>query len=97
MGGFDHKPAEPKPEDNRAAARNARYGIVLFVFYLALYTAFVLLNAFRPQVMDVTPLAGINLAVLYGLALIVTAFVLALVYAWLCRGQGRSSGPGDAA
>jgi hypothetical protein len=35
--------------------------------------------------MEARPLAGINLAVVYGMGLIVAAFLLALVYGWLCR------------
>jgi uncharacterized membrane protein (DUF485 family) len=37
--------------------------------------------------MEVIVFAGVNLAVLYGLGLIAAAFVLALVYAWLCRSR----------
>ena len=66
-------------------ARNARIGLVLFFIYLAFYGGFVLLNAFAPQVMEATPVEGINLAILYGFALIVAAFVLALLYGVLCR------------
>jgi uncharacterized membrane protein (DUF485 family) len=91
MGGFDHTPAEAEHDDQPTAARNARQGLWLFGLYLSLYAAFVLLNAFRPEVMDVVPAAGLNLAVIYGFGLIVTAFALALVYAWLCRGQGHSA------
>jgi uncharacterized membrane protein (DUF485 family) len=58
---------------------------VLFVFYLVFYGGFVLLNAFAPSAMERTPFAGVNLAVLYGLALIAVALVLALFYDWLCR------------
>jgi uncharacterized membrane protein (DUF485 family) len=98
MGGLDHGPHQASPpEDASLSARNARYGVWLFAVYLAFYAAFVLLNAFRPQVMDITPAAGINLAVLYGFGLIVAAFALALVYAWLCRAPSRSSQPEDAA
>jgi uncharacterized membrane protein (DUF485 family) len=97
MGGFDHGPAEFVREDKEAAARNARYGLWLFALYLALYAAFVLLNAFRPQLMDLTPAAGLNLAVIYGFGLIFAAFALALIYAWLCRGQGSAETPEDAA
>ena len=32
-----------------------------------------------------SPLFGVNLAILYGMLLIAAAFVLALVYGWLCR------------
>jgi uncharacterized membrane protein (DUF485 family) len=74
----------PERRDDSTSRRNARYGLVLFVVYLIIYSAFVLLNAFAAEWMKLTVL-GINLAVLYGLGLIVAAFVLALVYAWLCR------------
>lgn len=68
--------------------RNARYGLILFVLYLAFYSLYVILNAFWPQVMDAIPLAGVNLAILYGFGLIAVALLLALVYAWLCRNTG---------
>ncbi|MBI4604126.1 MAG: DUF485 domain-containing protein [Planctomycetes bacterium] len=72
--------------DGRGAATAA--GLVLFAVYLLFYAGFVLLSALSPSTMDATPLDGINLAVLYGLGLIVGALVLALVYAYLCRGSG---------
>lgn len=64
--------------------RNAKIGIVLFIIYLLLYAGFVLLSAFAPDVME-TNIAGINLAVWYGLGLIVAAFVMAMLYGFLCR------------
>jgi uncharacterized membrane protein (DUF485 family) len=72
-------------------SRSARYGLALFALYLALYGGFVLLNAFAPTLMEATPLAGVNLAVVYGLGLIVAAFALALLYAWLCRASGEEA------
>ena len=88
MAGLDHGAMHPKEvEDPVISARNARYGMRLFLIYLAIYAGFVGLNAFRPDVMEWTPAWGLNLAVLYGLALIVIAMVLALVYSWLCRGK----------
>jgi uncharacterized membrane protein (DUF485 family) len=68
-----------------AMTRNARVGLVLFCVYLVLYGGFVLLNAFSPTTMEATPIAGINLAILYGFGLIVAAIVLALLYGFLCR------------
>lgn len=61
----------------------SRLGLLLFGVYLALYTGFVLLNAFAPSSTEATPVAGLNVAVLYGFGLIISAFVLALVYGWL--------------
>jgi uncharacterized membrane protein (DUF485 family) len=59
-----------------------RLGLALFAVYLVLYSGFVLLAAFAPEWMDVTPLAGVNLAVWYGFGLIAVAIVLALIYGW---------------
>jgi uncharacterized membrane protein (DUF485 family) len=80
-----HHPAPPSPGEDRHAGRNARYGLVLFFIYLALYAGFLLLNAFAPEQMGEPFVLGLNLAVVYGLGLIFAAFALALVYAWLCR------------
>ncbi len=85
MAGLDHHAAEKEPDDPRTSARNARIGLTLFTAYLAIYLGYVLLIAFRGEAMRWLPWQGINLAVLYGLALIVAAFVLAVVYSWLCR------------
>lgn len=74
--------------------RVSRIGLSLFAVYLALYGGFVLLAAFAPQSMEVTPMAGVNLAIWYGFGLIVAAFVLALVYGWASRTR---SDPNNAA
>jgi uncharacterized membrane protein (DUF485 family) len=77
-----------------------RIGLLLFAVYLVLYGGFVLLAAFSPQSMEVTPLAGVNLAIWYGFGLIVAAFVLALVYGWASRSKSDQKNtvglnPGD--
>lgn len=71
------------------AAQRARYGLILFILYLALYVGFMLLNVYDPAIMETTPVAGLNLAIVYGFVLIAAAFALALVYAWLCRERQR--------
>ncbi len=65
--------------------RNSRIGLVLFGIYLLLYGGFVFLNAFSPESMEAIPVAGVNLAIVFGFGLILAAFVLALVYGILCR------------
>jgi uncharacterized membrane protein (DUF485 family) len=98
MPGLDHLSRETSElDDPRTARRNARYGLVLFTLYLIVYGGFVLLNAFRPAWMESTPLAGVNLSVTYGLGLILAAFVIALIYGWMCRmpapsDEGRPGG-----
>jgi uncharacterized membrane protein (DUF485 family) len=80
-----HEPAHPpEPENEQASRHNARLGLVLFFIYLAVYAGFMLLNAFSPATMRIT-LGGVNLAILYGIGLIVLAVVLAVVYLFMCR------------
>jgi uncharacterized membrane protein (DUF485 family) len=99
VAGFDHHSSPPSVDDEteEVAARNARRGMILFLIYLVVYVVYVGLNAFKPTVMDAVPLLGVNLAVLYGVGLIVLAMVLALVYAWLCRStrNGQSTADGQ--
>ena len=71
-------------DDHTDSARSAPLGLRLFPIYLILYCAYMGLTVFAPTWMAAT-VGGINVAILYGFALIVTALVLALVYAWLCR------------
>ena len=73
------------------SARNTRIGLSLFGVYLLLYGGFVVLAAFWPDLMETTPLAGVNLAIWYGFGLIVAAIVLALIYGWACRPDTRRS------
>jgi len=75
-------------------SKNARLGLQLFCVYLLLYGGFVLINAFAPAMMESTPIAGINLAILYGFGLIIAAFVMALIYGALCSPEDAVSGPG---
>ena len=79
--------SEPVHDDHHpeTVSRNARVGLVLFTVYLLLYGGFMVMNAFFPEKMARAPFGGINLAVMYGLALIVGAFVLALLYMFLVR------------
>ncbi len=66
-------------------SRNARIGLILFAVYVLFYGGFVFLNAFTPWVMELTPIAGVNLAILYGFGLIIVALLLSLVYGWVCQ------------
>ena len=67
---------------------SARLGLILFGIYLFTYIVFVLMNALVPEMMEQTPLAGINVAILFGVGLILLAFVLSLLYGVLA---GNSS------
>ncbi len=66
-------------------SRNSRIGLILFTIYLIVYGGFVFLNAFAPDQMEATPIAGLNIAVLYGFGLIIGAILLSGLYGFLCR------------
>ncbi len=67
-------------EHPELVARNTRLGLVLFVLYCLLYGGFITMSLFAPAAMKSQPFGGVNLAILYGFALIVAALVLAVIY-----------------
>ena len=75
-----------------ARRHNARLGLWLFAVYFVVYFGFVIANAFVPAVMEWQPFGGINLALLYGFGLIVTALLLAFVYGLFAK-SGQDTGP----
>ena len=58
------------------ASGSSRSGLILFAVYLLLYGGFVAINAFAPNSMELTLISGLNVAIVYGFALIVGAVVL---------------------
>ncbi len=79
------------PSDaQRTIDRNARYGIVLFIIYVIFYAGFVAICAFSFETMR-REIGGVNLAIIYGLGLIVLALLLAVVYMLLCRRDHESA------
>jgi len=90
---FVEPPEPPHASPDQAThQRNARYGLWLFAVYVVLYGGFIALTTFRHDLLARTPLAGVNLAILYGMALIVAALVLALIYTVLCRASAGTRG-----
>ena len=71
------------PSDVQRA--NSRLGLWLFSVYLVLYLGFVFISAFATSTMEAKAIAGLNLAIIYGFALIIGALVLALIYGALCK------------
>lgn len=79
---------EPEPQTTIHERRSARLGMVLFLIYLALYGGFMYLAAFRPGSMGWRPFGGVNLAIWYGMLLIVSPLALAAIY--LAAGRKRA-------
>jgi uncharacterized membrane protein (DUF485 family) len=89
-----HEPAAKTGKDP-AFAYKRRLGVVMFIVYGAIYAAFVAVNLMKPVLMETILFSGLNLAVVYGMGLIVLALVLALVYNRACgRREAAMSGAG---
>lgn len=71
------------------SSANARAGLVLFFIYLAFYAGFMGLATFAPQAMGRPALFGVNVAITYGMGLIVGAFVVAVIYMAACGRNTR--------
>jgi uncharacterized membrane protein (DUF485 family) len=88
------KPGSHVDDNLLVSSANARSGLLLFFVYLALYAGFMALAALAPQVMSRPVLAGVNLAIVYGMGLIGGALVVAAVYMWMCgRNVRQHDGP----
>jgi uncharacterized membrane protein (DUF485 family) len=84
-----HEPAAPSGADP-AAASKSRLGIRMFACYLIFYVLFVAINVSHPTLMERTVWRGLNLATVYGFALIIIALLQALAYDALCRKHERN-------
>lgn len=79
-----HEPASQSGPDPTAQYK-ARLGIWMFLVYCVAYAGFVAINVVSPDLMERTVLRGMNLAVVYGIGLILWAILLAVIYDVACR------------
>lgn len=84
-----HGPAaENKPDP--ASRYKSRLGVRMFLLYCVVYAGFVLINVFTEgRAMQAIVVAGLNLAVVYGMGLIILALVLAVIYNALCTAKEK--------
>jgi uncharacterized membrane protein (DUF485 family) len=87
-------PVPDKDDTLATSSRNSRYGMTLFGVYLILYGGFMYLTAFKLQAMSKPVIAGVNLALVYGIGLIVAAMLLAAIYMYLCRNAADEAAEG---
>ncbi|HBX52797.1 MAG: hypothetical protein A2275_08760 [Bacteroidetes bacterium RIFOXYA12_FULL_35_11] len=78
-----HGPAA-KLETDHAAAKKSKLGVILFIFYLLVYTGFVLIGLLDPDMLSVHVLGKQNLAIVYGFGLIVLAVIMGFIYNAAC-------------
>ena len=66
-------------------AYNARLGLKFFFVYALAYAGFVAVCTFRYDWMSVIVFQGLNLAIVYGMGLILLAIVMSVIYMRLCK------------
>lgn len=79
-----HEPVEPTRKD-LAGNYKMRLGIWMFALYTVIYAGFVVINLVAPKLMGAIILGGLNLATVYGFALIIIALIEALIYDAMCH------------
>lgn len=81
-----HEPVSSTGKDY-AVAYKTRLGVWMFLSYCIFYAGFVLINLWKATLMEQVIFLGLNLATVYGFALIVVALILAIIYNILCSKQ----------
>lgn len=71
-------------ENESLTKRKSSLGIRLFFIYLICYAGFVLISVFQYELLSTPVLGGLNLALAYGIGLIVFAVILGVVYNYYC-------------
>jgi uncharacterized membrane protein (DUF485 family) len=72
-------------ESNTSEQRKSNIGVWMTLLYSIVYGGFVLVSVFTPAWLGVSVFMGLNLAIVYGLGLILIALVFALIYNQLVR------------
>ena len=85
-----HEPAQVEHRADEAAAYKQRLGLINLAVYTVIYLAFIIINVAWPKTMGTIVVGGLNLAIIYGFALIVIALILALAYNWACTRHEKS-------
>jgi len=71
-------------EKESVTQQKSKLGVRLFFVYLICYAGFVIIGVFEYELLSTTVFGGLNLAVTYGIGLIIFAIILGLVYNYYC-------------
>ncbi|MBC8054340.1 MAG: DUF485 domain-containing protein [Sphingobacteriaceae bacterium] len=78
-----HEPAAEVGIEN-ASKKKASLGVWFFFLYLIFYGGFVVIGVLNYELLATEVVAGLNLALVYGIGLIVFAVLLGMLYNFLC-------------
>jgi uncharacterized membrane protein (DUF485 family) len=74
----------PQPEIDLATKRKTRLGIYFFFIYFFFYAGFVAIGVLNYELLAYEVIGGVNLAIFYGIGLILFAILLGILYNFLC-------------
>lgn len=78
-----HNPAA-EPVRDLALKKKARLGVLFFFIYLFFYGGFVAIGVLNYELLAMEVTGGINLALFYGIGLIIFAVLLGILYNFFC-------------
>lgn len=78
-----HGPAAELGKDN-SIPKKTRLGVILFFVYFVIYFGFVFIGTLYPKVLGMEVISGQNLAIVYGMGLIILAAIMGLIYNYIC-------------
>ena len=73
-----------KNVEDKASAIKTKIGLWMFLLYTIVYFGFIVVTVAKPELMG-KDIGHLNVAIVYGLGLIVFALILALIYNALCN------------
>lgn len=79
-GNVNYREVQARPEFGELRRTHRSFVFPMTAFFLLWYLAYVLLAAFRPDLMAISVLGNINLGLVLGLAQFVTTFVITGLY-----------------
>lgn len=78
-----HEPGKIIATDN-AASYKAKLGVIMFIIYSLIYSGFVFIGLVKPELMGMKLISGQNVAVIYGIGLIILAIIMGFIYNFFC-------------
>jgi len=71
-------------DSDNMLAYKVRIGVYMILLYALIYFGFIVINITNPLLMERIIFIGLNLAVVYGIGLIIFALILAFIYNSMC-------------
>lgn len=78
-----HEPVTESGNDQSIPLKT-RLGVIMFFVYMVIYAGFVFIGMMFPKALGAEVIGGQNLAVIYGIGLIVLAVFMGMIYNFFC-------------